>query len=301
MRPLSHFLSVPTVAIAAVMALTGTAAADTPTYGADTSGPGPNGSFTTGYTEPNCPGDYYDNYFYQVGSAVSGGTIYHAPSTSGYDNQSYMAASWDNYVIDHGSGPAAYFFLNGPLSAPSGTSAATWGYDQAYAAATYANDAAEADYQANGSWPTFDFLFGDVETDPQDSLYFNGWSTSPTTWSPNYSANQAVWNNFYQDLQTWGWNVGVYSSQGNWDATMGSQAWPVYTVEWTSDQHQTTPGSCATSMWQNTTYSQTAQFYGGDSESSTNALVWQWIVGDADYDQTDLTHWNTLFGLSYTP
>ena len=33
MRPLSHFLSVPTVAIAAVMALTGTAAADTPTYG----------------------------------------------------------------------------------------------------------------------------------------------------------------------------------------------------------------------------------------------------------------------------
>jgi hypothetical protein len=54
-------------------------------------------------------------------------------------------------------------------------------------------------------------------------------------------------------------------------------------------------------MWQNTTYSQTAQFYGGDSESSTNALVWQWIVGDADYDQTDLTHWNTLFGLSYTP
>lgn len=84
-------------------------------------------------------------------------------------------------------------------------------------------------------------------------------------------------------------------------SNMGSRSWPVYTVEWTSIYSWGTQGACATTMWYDSAHNQYANFWGGDSRTSTNALVWQWISGNNDYDQTDLTHWNALFGTNYAP
>lgn len=184
-------------------------------------------------------------------------------------------------------------YLTGPGYAPSGDTPYEWGEAQASYATTDYNMAQSAiDAYSNP------FIFADIEV---PGTYGRGGSGS------DISQDQQVWEGCYEWLQGNKTNVGVYSDQNFWASIMGSQSWPVGQVEWTAaTTHVDEPTPCLTGVFTGGPSGESAGFFGGDSEASANALVWQFSQGtyvsnpiDGDYDQSDITHYNDLFGGTY--
>jgi hypothetical protein len=272
-------------------------------YGADGSAPGP----ATGDLEPYCSGvaNHYDIYTAEVGvSYGSGGShSYVAPGLSSTDNSAFTQAAYQNYTVNHGVGPGAYYFLSGPLWAPSSTSAYQWGVDQAVYATGDFNLANAADEDHHYKL-VFLFVMGDIEVDNGDHYYY-GWN-APSPTSAERTANQQVFEGFVNFLENSETNVGAYSTPSVFDELMGS-SFTDPTVEWTAagDEGPSTPCPPNSPVdFSSGPGGISAQFWGGVSTSTDDALEWQWAesnLSQGDFDQLDLDNYNNLFGIHDSP
>lgn len=258
------------------------AAGDVASGGADSGGPGGAGSGP--YNVAYCS-LYYDDYFGQIGYASSGTSTYEAPGTA-YNNSWYVGQGYINRSLGHGAGSGAYFFMNGPGSAPAGTSNYNWGVDQAFAADVFLSQA----QSATGGWYTFGFIFADIEG-----------TRGSFGWVLDQAQNQQVWDGFYQSLQANGINVGVYSAPAAWSDIMAGQT--VDQVEWTyqNNADPNSPYPCPSATFSGGPGGINAAFF--NFSNRANNLVWQWSIrsGLGDYDQINLSRYNSLFHTSYSP
>jgi hypothetical protein len=265
------------------------AACDIGITGADGSAPGP----AAGGTEPLC-GGYYDLYTAETGASIGvNGAHNYQPPDGGTDNQAFTTQAFNNFNSGHGVGAGSYYFLSGPAWAPSGMSAYNWGYYQAAYAVSDYNQA----LIANGHSFSFLYIWGDIEISPGTTDY--GWNPSPNP--VQLTANQQVWQGFYQTLQSVGVNVGIYASPGDWSNLMNEN---VAQVEWTSQADYGPATPCPSATFSGGPGGYAAQFFGGQTASSITALEWQWAQGTnspGDFDQFDLTHYNTSFGINLQP
>ncbi len=109
-----------------------------------------------------------------------------------------------------------YYFLLGPASggATDPNSAYQWGRQQA--------DGSNAGWQANDLvWRNT--IFGDIEGPGE-----NGWTG-------DQGLNQKVWEGFRDVLGSYGRNVGLYSTNYQWNAIMGSGYQCGVSVVWSAD------------------------------------------------------------------
>jgi hypothetical protein len=272
------------------------AACDLSIVGSDGSAPAPAvGAY--GAYEPACsPTQPYDLYVGEVGSSASGGNTYIAPAANSTDNIHYIDDANASYNAGHGVGAGGYFFLSGPQHAPSGVSAYQWGVDEA----DYATEDFNAAQAATAGSLAFKFLMADIEIQPGNGAYF-GWFYPAPANSLALAANELVWTGFYQALQGAGTNVGVYSSPAIWSEVQGDSN--VSQVEWTSELDYGPPTLCPTIALSGGPGGTSAQFFGGQSSSTNQGLMWQWAEGPSgvspgDFDNLDLTHYDTLLGIN---
>lgn len=273
-------------------------------YGSDTGAPQPT-SYEGYYLEPGCTDlsdVLYDKYLGEDGYAAAGGAFgYHGPGsvTQGFNVEENITDTYTMYEDGHGMGAGTYFFLNGPTSdgATTETEAIDYGWNQgAYATADYNEALAASGYEYTDA-----FLWGDVEGGPGQPVV-NGWSTSVTL-------NQDVVAGFISYLQDSGTNVGIYSAPSEWQNVLGSVE--LDQVSWTYEYDDGNDGNpagsqnpCPTQMFVGGPGNVGAQFFGGQGPNSDNALGWQWVqspYADGDWDQFDLTHYNSLFGINLSP
>lgn len=262
------------------------AAADTGIYGADGSGPGASGT-SGAYTEPNCtPSHTYDVYIGEIGWAdAGGGFTYNAPALSGTDKSSLINEAYNSYSLGHGIGAGAYYFLYGVAEsglAANASNATWWGGQQAANALVMFNS---ANSQMAGRF-TSQFIFADVE--------------SAGNWSTNLALNQDVWNGYLAEMVRQGVNTGVYASQVKWASIMGTQSLNV--AEWTPEYSEGSWSACPTGVLTGGPAGNgNAVFPNNQSLGASTSLMWQWVSSSAaDYDQVDLTHYNAMFGGSYS-
>jgi hypothetical protein len=246
-------------------------------YGADSSGPGPaNGSAP--FTMPSCgAGHAYGGYIGKIGGAdlVSGGnpTGYGPGNTAAWNATDAADANANHFTFTRGVGAGGYWFMHGPNDAlAAGLSAYNWGKRQANWAMT--------DWQrwyANGIHRMpLRILWADIE-----SPGAHGWS------STNTAANRDVFNGFYDTVvaANEGLEPGVYSTNVQWSEIMSGHGSLLNTWEWTAQTSRSNdPSPCPTSFGSS---SISAVFFGGQTASSPKAAIWQWSLGNLDYDQID--------------
>jgi hypothetical protein len=246
-------------------------------YGADSGGPGPsNGSAP--YTMPSCgSGHAYGGYIGKIGGADlvgSSNPAGYGPGVTGAWNATDASDANDNHFNhNEGVGAGGYWFLYGPGDTRgTGDSAYNWGKQQANWAIT--------DWQrwyANGTHRMpLRILWADV-----DSTTLYGWGTG------NTSNNRLVFNGFFDTVaaSTTNKEPGVYATAATWNTVMGNNGSIPNTWEWTAQTSvENSPSPCPTSFTGN---GHSAVFYGGQTASSAHAAVWQWSIGNADYDQID--------------
>lgn len=284
-------------------------------YGADGSGPAPTGSGVP-YGEPNCGGAY--------GGYV--GRVNDYPDE--YFNTTYAQKALDDYNYGYGLGPMAYIDLTGPSddpdflgnTDPSGEAAEAeqWGADQASTAAY--NFSQQLQDNLGGADVEFDIIFADMEfSNP-------GWLTSSqyseyASWNldvlAGFGLNVPDWPYYAADGNTDYFSSGAYTGPTWWSYTAGTHSYGGYMYdedmpydiwEWTADSwvdgDTSSPvtgywsgyasGECASGWTSGAHYP--AAFYGGKSSGSDCVFVWQFIGGDADYDQFDVNryydYWN---------
>ncbi len=294
-----------TVGLAALMvgpaagaAMAGRAAAsDTPGfwYGTD-SWPMPVGG-SGPYTEPVI-GGAYGGYVGMVGNWARWqgcrGVLAWAPA-----NFTQAATNFTTY--HKGIGTAGYWFMAGPGVDPhyNGTvaEATTWGQLQAARAL--------ADMHGSESYPV---VFMDVELPGNAPDYTpapdNGWNdvyTSPCSGRVSHdgiaaAVDRAVLDGFagYVTSHSSAYKPGVYSAPSVWASIFGTGSaskipdwyeW-TYTGDTSSLAHHPS-GWCLQGT------STCAQFFGGDTSSSSKAVMWQWSGGGGtsngvgDFDQID--------------
>jgi hypothetical protein len=263
-----------TVTAAAVLAFPAAAqAGDTPAgfyYGADSSGPGPNGSGVE-YTFPNC-GGAYGLYVGRVNEP-----------DDPYNKQSYSNAANLNSYEGYGIGSQNYYALGGPGDddATTASEALNYGEDQG----DLAMSNLESFYDESGTDQPLDYiiLYADIESG-------NG------GWNGNTGLGRDVFNGFFDvtagvDVTIDGFAVPVYTGIYGTEDFINSQlsGTTPKTLEWTA---QTSHGSyssgeCATS-WDSGSFS--AVFFLGDGEGSTCAVSYQYVsdaTAPEDYDQVD--------------
>lgn len=252
------------------------------------------------YVEPTCsPTTNYDSYSGEVGAVtVPGHTRYIAPSTGGAGSSTNLLLNIDRahnmYAAGHGVGAGTYFFLGGPDYSSYGASttaaeAYIWGEDQAILTNS---DYHSAQTAASGDYTNL-FFVGDAEISSLSQQW--GWVLG------NSSLNQQVINGFISWFQTRSANVEIYSSPSFWNSYMGGVS--LSTAEWTSqgDYGPITP--CPTGGFTGGPGGTVAQFFGGTTSGSNNALNWQWTIDSgapatSDYDQFALAHYGALFGVT---
>ena len=267
-------------------------------FGADGSKPLANGG-PGDYTMKGCsPTQRYDQYTGEVATGQDGSTKYEPPSTSGVDLIAGINESHDSFQNGHGAGAASYYFLVGPTWAVGGPAttqaeATAWGQFQADRYTAYYND---ADEFMTGKFSWY-FLIADVEWDTSNGFYY-GWSTT------NNALNWYVWTGFVNELQNNATNVEVYSSPSLWQAIMAGRS--ITQAEWSSENDYGPENPCPTSTFANGPGGYSAAFFGGMAATSNNALSWQWAIstgdnGLGDVDQTNLGHYNNIFGTSFVP
>jgi hypothetical protein len=276
---------------------------------------------TAARTEPlgdGPPGFWYGTDSWPV--PVTGSAPYSEPSIGGaYGGYIGMTGSWSywlgcpggflawsstnsaqadtNYTkYGKGIGTAVYWFMGGPGVDPgyngSAAEASAWG----------ARQAARALADASGEHVTYPVLFMDIEIPGVAPASDNGWNsvyTSACSGVVKHSGipaavDRADFNGFWGYVKAHSkYAPGVYSSAGIWTSIFGtgSAASIPHTDEWTYEQ-ETANLSAAPVGWCLKSGG-CAQFFGGVTSGSSNALMWQWSGGGGvrnalgDFDQID--------------
>jgi hypothetical protein len=197
------------------------------------------------------------------------------------------AQAHTNYVTYHrGVGSGAYWFMGGPGVDPhyNGTTseASAWGARQAARAL--------ADI-ANGGGIDYKVVWMDVELPGITPARDNGWNsvyTSPCSgvvkqsYVPT-SLDRANFNGFASYIAARSaYKVGVYSSAGVWASIFGTGTDSLIpnTYEWTYEPETTNYSGAYPYGWcLDHGAGPCAQFFGGQTSSSPNALMWQWSGG----------------------
>lgn len=226
--------------------------------------------------------------YWSLGSEAPGCT-----GTNSFSNAT-IGDAYANETGHGGEGAGAYFFVGGPGIDPAynGTvsEAYHWGVEQA--------DALESEYVGHSDIVSSGLP---VMLDAETRQGYDGWthlykdcSGTPTTPGPSAAVDRAVLNGMFQTLEP-SYHVIVYSDPiGSWAAIFGSSTsgnipntseWTAYAgklcsnyapLEWTQT-YKTCGGT------------NSAQFFGGVTTSSSCAAMWQWDEGAEDYDQMDTT------------
>jgi hypothetical protein len=266
------------LALVAALAPAGPAAAEDSGfwYGADSGGPGPsNGSAP--YDMPSCgSGHAYGGYIGKIGGAdlvsSSNSTGYGPGNTFAWVSQYAADANANHFNYNRGVGAGGYWFMFGPNNTDgTGLSPYNWGQRQAQ----WALDDWQRWY-ANGTHRMpLRILWMDVEV------------PGSYGWGSNGAANRSVFNGFWDAVNgaNQGLVPGVYSTRYQWDTIMAGNTSIPNTWEWTA---QTSRASDPTPCPNNFSASDiSAVFFGGQTSSSAKAAMWQWSLGNADYDQID--------------
>jgi hypothetical protein len=254
---------------------------------------------------------------------VSGRAPYSEPSTGGaYGGYIGMTGSWSYWLGCHGGflawsstnsaqadtnyttygrgiGTAVYWFMGGPGVDPH------WNGTPAEADAWGARQAAQALADAAKDHVTYPVLFMDIELPGVAPASDNGWNdvyTSPCSGVVRVHGVPAAldrddFNGFWDYVSTHSkYKPGVYSAAGIWASIFGTgkAASIPHTDEWTYEP-ETANLSHAPVGWCLKSGGGCAQFFGGVSSGSPNALMWQWSGGGGvrnalgDFDQIDGT------------
>jgi hypothetical protein len=215
------------------------------------------------------------------------------------------AQAHTNFVTYHkGVGRGAYWFMGGPGVDPhyNGTTseAYNWGAQQASRALIDI---------ANGGGIDYPVVWMDIELPGIGPATDNGWNSVYTTAcsgvkKQNFvavSLDRAVFNGFFDFVKAHShYQPGVYSSAGVWQSIFaGTSSGNIpHTDEWTYEPETTNyKGAFPTGFCLNKGSGPCAQFFGGVTRSSSNALMWQWSGGggqtngiggfNGDLDQID--------------
>jgi len=194
-----------------------------------------------------------------------------------------------------GIGTAVYWFMGGPGVDPhyNGTAREAYSWGARQAARALASMASEH--------VTYPVVFMDVELPGIAPAPDNGWNdvyTSPCSGKVRVShiaagVDRSDFNGFYDYLISHSSRTpGVYSSPGIWESIFGrgSAAAIPHIAEWTYEP-ETTKLSLAPSGWCLKGTSSCAEFFGGVTRYSKQALMWQWSGGGGvtngvgDFDQ----------------
>ena len=261
-------------------------------YGTDGSAPGAiSNGFGSPMSEPACSSVNYDSYLGEIGVAGAQSSIYEPPQNgSGLDRLDYHTQAEYDYALGDGAGAGYFYFMGGPQYAPSNETPYQWGISQGEAALAYIDEAYFITPLSH-----FPYVTADVE----------GYSPGQHGWNEPASGqaltnNQQTYQGFVDFLQGNGVNVGVYSDPNVWQNVMGNEH--VYQVEWTSSTElQSEAVTPCPDRFTNGPSGITATFFGGATEDTNNAIMWQWSGGSADYDSMALDHLDAVFNLSLVP
>jgi hypothetical protein len=214
------------------------------------------------------------------------------------------AKAHTNYATFHkGVGDGAYWFMGGPGVDPhyngSATEAYAWGQAQAARALSDI---------ANGAFD-YKVVWMDIEIPGITPAPDNGWNTVYTSSCSGKvringipaAVDRADFNGFFDYVtQRSSYQVGVYSTASVWTSIFGtgSAAQIPNTYEWTYEPETTNYTGAFPSGWcLNHGSGSCAQFFGGQTNASSHALMWQWSGGggatngiggfNGDLDQID--------------
>jgi hypothetical protein len=239
-------------------------------YGADSGGPGPSGSAP--YHEPSC-GGAYGGYIGKIGGAdlvsSSNPDGYGPGVTAAWNSTAAAAADTDHFTYQEGVGAGGYWFMHGP--GDSSETPTAWGKQQ--------GEWALADWQR--------WYDGGVHKMPLRILWMDVEVPGSYGWGGDGAANRAVFNGFWNYINSSGEGLvpGVYSTEDQWDAIMSGHTGLASTWEWTAQTSvANSPVPCPGDF---SNGSISAVFFGGQTSGSAHAAMWQWSLGNADYDQID--------------
>lgn len=282
-------LLIPIISCVTLIAASTSAWAATAIEGSDNSGP------TAATLEAACTSYNYDAYIGEVGYATAGGGVVTREAVnSGYNQASEINSAYNQFEAGHGIGVGSAFVISGVADSgltQNNTDAYDWGEDQGAGAVLYLEEDNDTMSPNEVDHYTQNTVYADVE--------------STSDWSGTLSYNEQVWDGFVYGVQNAGVNVGVYSSPGNWSTYFGNMS--VTQLEWTPHTSESTvdSGYCPSTTTPFQTFTNGpaagASWFGGETASSNATMAWQWVSGGADYDSWDLTHFNSVFGTSYSP
>jgi hypothetical protein len=278
-------------------AAVGRPAADSPpgfSYGTD-SWP-VSGTGTAPYKEPVIGGSY-GGYIGMAGNwartegCSTGNFLAWAPANSAQANTNYT-----KYHVGIGTG--VYWYMGGPGVDPhwngTTTEAYRWGVQQgAWALAAMKSRVV-----------TYPVVWADIEMPEIAPAPDNGWNSVYSAPCSGYVVQSSIpavidrssFNGFVAYITSHSkYKVGVYTAPQIWSAIFGTGklASIPNTYEWTY-WPETSRLSAAPSGWCLRGTSTCAQFFGGQSNSSKYALMWQWSGGGGvtngygDFDQIDV-------------
>jgi hypothetical protein len=256
--------------------------------------------------------------------AIPGPAPYKMPAIGGsYGGYIGMIGNWANWKGCHGAvvysksdssaartnletykigiGVGVYWFMAGPGVDPRfngrDAEAAAWGADQA---ARVISDLSTLSPKVN-----YPVVFMDVELPGNAPNYTpapdNGWNNVYTsscsgkvkTKGINPQVDRAEFNGFADYLTAHSsYKAGVYSAPGIWNSIFGKYGGISNTYEWTYTG-DTSSLSHLPDGWCLAGTSTCAQFFGGMTDTSKYALMWQWSGGGGtyngygDFDQID--------------
>jgi len=192
-----------------------------------------------------------------------------------------------------------YWFMGGPGVDPhyNGTvkEAASWGAQQA---------ARTLDDVANVGGINYRVIWADIELPGISPAPDNGWNSVYTSSCSGRvkqdfipaSVDRAEFNGYATYITAHSsYKVGVYSSPAVWSSIFGtgSTAAIPNTYEWTYEPETASLGSAPFGWCLNHGSGSCAQFFGGQTNASKFALLWQWSGGGGvrngigDFDQID--------------
>ena len=215
-----------------------------------------------------------------------------------WSNTNSQQANTNLTSYGRGVGTAIFWFMGGPGVDPNynGTTAEAYSWGERQAARTLSDIARQPAVK-------YPVVFMDIELPGISPAPDNGWNsvyTSPCSGqvAQDYvpvSLDREDFNGFWDYIsQHSSYIPGVYSEPGIWAQIFGtgSAAYIPHTHEWTYEP-ETSNVSLAPSGWCLRGTSACAEFFGGVTNSSPQALIWQWSGGggvsngNGDFDQID--------------
>ena len=198
-----------------------------------------------------------------------------------------------------GVGYGAYWFMGGPGVDPhyNGTvaEATSWGAQQAARTLTDI---------ADGGGINYPVVWADIELPGITPAPDNGWNSVYTSScsgkvkqsSVSASLDRSEFNGYAAYITAHSkYKVGVYSSPSVWSSIFGTGSLAAIpnTYEWTYEPETASLGNAPVGWCLNHGSGSCAQFFGGQTNASKYALMWQWSGGGGvrngfgDFDQID--------------